>query len=142
MHTRLAPLGIWTPPRSRPRGATIRSWMAFSAYRWSCTAISAYVALLRTVSVSRIQIGRLIGVGQFDCIVVDYLHTRKFPVIGNVAKWGLGAETVVTLVGVYHINTNGIGASISPSRSLPTSILPSISMRVQVHRPSFPFLYH
>ena len=21
----------------------------------------------------------MIGVGQFDCIVVDYLHTRKFP---------------------------------------------------------------
>ena len=31
------------------------------------------------MSVSRVQIGRLIGVGQFDCIVVDYLHTRKFP---------------------------------------------------------------
>ncbi|KJA14228.1 hypothetical protein HYPSUDRAFT_49361 [Hypholoma sublateritium FD-334 SS-4] len=45
----------------------------------------------------------------FDCIVVDYLHTRKFPVLGNVAKWGLRAATVATLVGVYQFNTNDIG---------------------------------
>ena len=64
--------------------------------------------------------------GQFDCIVVDYLHTRKFPVLVNVAKWGLRAATVATLVGVYQFNTNDIGASISVSRSVPTPCFPSI----------------
>lgn len=46
---------------------------------------------------------------QFDSIVVDYLHTRKFPVIGQIAKWGLRTATVATLVGIYQFNTNDIG---------------------------------
>ncbi|KAF8970901.1 mitochondrial inner membrane protein [Flammula alnicola] len=61
-------------------------------------------------------IDALLGVGLvmhshigFDSMVVDYLHTRKFPVIGQIAKWGLRTATVATLVGVYQFNTNDIG---------------------------------
>ena len=46
---------------------------------------------------------------KFQCIVVDYLPTRKFPVIGQIAKWGLRTATVATLVGIYQFNTNDIG---------------------------------
>ena len=46
---------------------------------------------------------------KFDCIVVDYLPIRKFPVIGQIAKWGLRTATVATLVGIYQFNTNDIG---------------------------------
>ncbi|KAJ7210670.1 CybS-domain-containing protein [Mycena haematopus] len=45
----------------------------------------------------------------FDSMVVDYLHPRKFPVIGRVATWTLRAATVGVLVGVYNFNTNDIG---------------------------------
>jgi len=45
----------------------------------------------------------------FDASVVDYLHTRKFPVIGQFAKWGLRTATLATLVGVYQFNTNDVG---------------------------------
>ena len=47
---------------------------------------------------------------QFDSILVDYLHKRKFPVIGPLASWLLRGATVATLVGVYQFNTNDIGA--------------------------------
>lgn len=46
---------------------------------------------------------------QFDQIVIDYLHTRKFPVLGRLTKWGLRAATAGVLVGVYQFNTNDIG---------------------------------
>ncbi|OSX63072.1 hypothetical protein POSPLADRAFT_1141120 [Postia placenta MAD-698-R-SB12] len=45
----------------------------------------------------------------FDSVVVDYLHARKFPIIGRVMTWTLRAATVATLVGVYQFNTNDIG---------------------------------
>jgi succinate dehydrogenase (ubiquinone) membrane anchor subunit len=51
---------------------------------------------------------------QFDSIVVDYLHPRKFPVLGQVAKWGLRTATVATLVGIYQFNTNDIGTYWGP----------------------------
>ena len=38
---------------------------------------------------------------KLDCIVVDYLPTRKFSVIGQIAKWGLRTATDATLVGIY-----------------------------------------
>lgn len=43
-------------------------------------------------------------------MVVDYLHTRKFPVLGKVTTWTLRAATVGALVGIYQFNTNDIGA--------------------------------
>jgi succinate dehydrogenase (ubiquinone) membrane anchor subunit len=45
--------------------------------------------------------------------VIDYLHTRKFPVLGQFAKWGLRATTVGVLVGVYQFNTNDVGECFS-----------------------------
>ncbi|KAF8656460.1 hypothetical protein AX16_002545 [Volvariella volvacea WC 439] len=45
----------------------------------------------------------------FDAILVDYVHKRKFPVIGPIASWTLRAATVGALVGVYQFNTNDIG---------------------------------
>ncbi|KAF8333459.1 CybS-domain-containing protein [Cantharellus anzutake] len=45
----------------------------------------------------------------FDAVLVDYLHERKFPVIGQVAKWGLRFATGGALVGVYSFNTQDIG---------------------------------
>ncbi|TFY77698.1 hypothetical protein EWM64_g6310 [Hericium alpestre] len=49
------------------------------------------------------------GILGFDTILVDYLHERKFPVLGKVAKWGLRTATVGVLIGVYQFNTNDIG---------------------------------
>ncbi|XP_006455838.1 SDH4 membrane anchor subunit of succinate dehydrogenase [Agaricus bisporus var. bisporus H97] len=45
----------------------------------------------------------------FDCILVDYLHPRKFPVLGKIATWTLRTATVGVLVGIYQFNTNDIG---------------------------------
>ncbi|PSR81271.1 hypothetical protein PHLCEN_2v6431 [Hermanssonia centrifuga] len=45
--------------------------------------------------------------------VQDYLHKRKFPILGPVASWGLRAATVATLVGIYQFNTNDIGQTSS-----------------------------
>ncbi|PPQ86567.1 hypothetical protein CVT25_006159 [Psilocybe cyanescens] len=45
----------------------------------------------------------------FDSCLVDYLHPRKFPVLGKVATWTLRTATVATLVGLYQFNTNDIG---------------------------------
>lgn len=41
----------------------------------------------------------------FDSMLVDYVHDRKFPVLGPVAKWGLRTVTLSVLVGVYQFNT-------------------------------------
>ena len=40
-------------------------------------------------------------------MVVDYLHPRKFVLLGKVLPWVLRATTVGVLVGVYQFNTNG-----------------------------------
>ncbi|KAG2368602.1 mitochondrial inner membrane protein [Suillus spraguei] len=45
----------------------------------------------------------------FDSMIVDYLHKRKFPIIGPIATWTLRTATVGVLVGVYQFNTNDIG---------------------------------
>lgn len=52
---------------------------------------------------------------QFDSLLVDYVHGRKFPILGPVATWSLRAATVGVLVGVYQFNTNDIGASLLKS---------------------------
>ncbi len=41
----------------------------------------------------------------FDSVLEDYIHPRKFPVLGPVGKWGLRAVTATVLVGVYQFNT-------------------------------------
>ncbi|KAF8639025.1 hypothetical protein AX17_001777 [Amanita inopinata Kibby_2008] len=45
----------------------------------------------------------------FDCILVDYMHKRKFPILGPTMTWTLRTATVATLVGIYQFNTNDIG---------------------------------
>lgn len=45
----------------------------------------------------------------FDQCFVDYLHPRKFPVLGPTINWTLRAATVGVLVGVYQFNTQDIG---------------------------------
>ncbi|PCH34567.1 mitochondrial inner membrane protein [Wolfiporia cocos MD-104 SS10] len=45
----------------------------------------------------------------FDSVLVDYLHPRKFPILGRALTWALRATTVTVLVGVYQFNTNDIG---------------------------------
>lgn len=47
----------------------------------------------------------------FDSIFTDYLHPRKFPVLGGIVKWGVRLVTGGVLVGVYQFNTNDIGVS-------------------------------
>jgi succinate dehydrogenase (ubiquinone) membrane anchor subunit len=53
----------------------------------------------------------------FDQVLIDYLHERKFPILGPVSKWGLRLATVGVLVGIYQFNTNDIGASHAPGAS-------------------------
>ena len=43
-------------------------------------------------------------------MLVDYLHKRKFPILGPIATWTLRTATVGVLVGLYQFNTNDIGA--------------------------------
>ncbi|GAA6027241.1 hypothetical protein JCM8097_002516 [Rhodosporidiobolus ruineniae] len=45
----------------------------------------------------------------FDQLLTDYLHPRKFPVLGVIAKWLLRFATGGVLVGVYQFETNDIG---------------------------------
>ncbi|EGN97302.1 SDHD, membrane anchor subunit of succinate dehydrogenase [Serpula lacrymans var. lacrymans S7.3] len=45
----------------------------------------------------------------FDSFLVDYVHKRKFPVLGPISSWALRTVTVGVLVGVYQFNTNDIG---------------------------------
>ncbi|KAI6008716.1 mitochondrial inner membrane protein [Pisolithus orientalis] len=45
----------------------------------------------------------------FDCMLVDYLHPRKFPFLGNFMRWTLRTMTLGVLVGIYQFNTNDIG---------------------------------
>lgn len=47
-------------------------------------------------------------------MVVDYVHKRKFPVLGPILTWTLRSATVGVLVGVYQFNTNDIGAIHAP----------------------------
>ena len=55
---------------------------------------------------------------------MDYLHPRKFPVLGRALTWVLRATTVGVLVGVYQFNTNDIGA---PPSFPHTRIWPALS---------------
>ncbi|KAI0069205.1 mitochondrial inner membrane protein [Artomyces pyxidatus] len=45
----------------------------------------------------------------FDALLVDYLHPRKFSVLGPMLKWVLRATTVGVLAGVYQFNTQDVG---------------------------------
>lgn len=47
---------------------------------------------------------------QFDSVLVDYIHKRKFPKLGPLFTWTLRLTSVAVGVGVYQFNTNDIGA--------------------------------
>ncbi|KAN0061187.1 membrane anchor subunit of succinate dehydrogenase, Sdh4 [Thecaphora frezii] len=47
----------------------------------------------------------------FDVITSDYLHKRKFPILGPSVKWTLRAASLAALYGLYEINTNDVGLS-------------------------------
>ncbi|GLB36678.1 putative succinate dehydrogenase ubiquinone cytochrome b small subunit [Lyophyllum shimeji] len=76
--------------------------MTAAAFATSGTAHPIVDGLLGVSLVMHTHIG-------FDSILVDYLHKRKFPIIGPTAKWTLRAATVASLVGIYQFNTNDIG---------------------------------
>ncbi|KAK8870002.1 hypothetical protein IAR55_000572 [Kwoniella newhampshirensis] len=45
----------------------------------------------------------------FDSCIADYVHKRKFPVLGPIAFWALRIATGLSVWGVYEFNTNDIG---------------------------------
>ncbi|OCF35316.1 succinate dehydrogenase (ubiquinone) membrane anchor subunit [Kwoniella heveanensis BCC8398] len=45
----------------------------------------------------------------FDSCLVDYLHPRKFKLVGPLAQWLLKIATGLSVWGVYEFNTNDIG---------------------------------
>ncbi|GAA6060502.1 hypothetical protein JCM10212_005583 [Sporobolomyces blumeae] len=45
----------------------------------------------------------------FDNIFTDYVHERKFPILGPTIKWLTRLATGGVLVGVYQFETNDIG---------------------------------
>lgn len=47
----------------------------------------------------------------FDQCLIDYVHPRKFPVLGPIGKWALRAATALSVYGVYEFETNDIGES-------------------------------
>jgi len=47
---------------------------------------------------------------QFDTILVDYVHKRKFPALGPILTWTLRVTSLAVGVGIYQFNTNDIGA--------------------------------
>lgn len=51
----------------------------------------------------------------FDCILADYLHKRKFPILGPLSSWGLRALTLTTLYGLYEFNTSKFPLRLSSS---------------------------
>ncbi|KZT64694.1 putative mitochondrial inner membrane protein [Daedalea quercina L-15889] len=100
------------PPPSKTHGS----------YHWaferllSAGLVPLTVAAFATSSSSYPLLDGILGVSLvmhshigFDSVVVDYLHPRKFPILGPVMTWTLRAATVGVLVGVYQFNTNDIG---------------------------------
>ncbi|KAH0579109.1 hypothetical protein H2248_003263 [Termitomyces sp. 'cryptogamus'] len=100
------------PPPSRAHGS----------YHWaferllSASLVPLTVAAYVTTGSNYPVIDGLLGMSLvihshigFDACLVDYVHKRKFPVIGPIATWTLRATTVGVLVGVYQFNTNDIG---------------------------------
>ena len=56
----------------------------------------------------------LLFFGQFDALLVDYLHPRKFSTLGPFLTWALRATTLGVVAGMYQFNTNDIGPSPVP----------------------------
>lgn len=66
----------------------------------------------------------------FDNILCDYLHPRKFPVLGPILTWTVRLLTGGALYGLYEFNTNDIGMlsyDYPPFLGLFLLICPSLS---------------
>lgn len=100
------------PPPSRVHGS----------YHWaferllSAGLVPLTVAAFATSATQHPILDGLLGVSLvihshigFDSVIVDYLHKRKFPVIGRIVTWTLRTATVAALAGIYQFNTNDIG---------------------------------
>ncbi|KAH9979472.1 CybS-domain-containing protein [Lactifluus volemus] len=57
----------------------------------------------------------------FDAILVDYVHKRKFPLLGPLLTWTLRLTSFAVGVGVYQFNTNDIGPSDGTHRRVWTA---------------------
>lgn len=74
---------------------------------------------------------------QFRGLLVDYVHPRKFPVLGVASKLALSATTIAVLVGVYQFNTNDIGKNSGFFfRSSSSSEIPFYHRTHGIHRES------
>lgn len=60
-------------------------------------------------SIESINASETFRCSKFDSMVVDYLHSRKFPKLGPIVTWGLRLATTGVLVGVYQFNTEDVG---------------------------------
>ncbi|EIM19460.1 hypothetical protein E3Q22_02717 [Wallemia mellicola] len=47
----------------------------------------------------------------FDASLTDYLHDRKFPKIGPIARWSVRGLTLGAAIGLYSFQTNDIGVT-------------------------------
>ncbi|EJD43562.1 hypothetical protein AURDEDRAFT_114629 [Auricularia subglabra TFB-10046 SS5] len=104
--------GLPFPPPSRAHGS--HHWaferllsaslvpLTVSAYATSASPYAVLDGVLGVTLVMHSHIG-------FDQCIVDYLHPRKFPLLGPLMTWILRFATVGTLVGVYQFNTSDIG---------------------------------
>jgi len=45
----------------------------------------------------------------FENIRIDYIHARKFPLLGPITKWAIRGLTTGAVFGIYQLNTNDIG---------------------------------
>jgi len=62
---------------------------------------------------------------QFDTILVDYVHKRKFPTLGPILTWTLRVTSLAVGVGIYQFNTNDVGAFVMAAR---------MPMRIQLNQ--------
>ncbi|KAH7099301.1 CybS-domain-containing protein [Auriculariales sp. MPI-PUGE-AT-0066] len=76
--------------------------LTVTAFATSTTPYPAVDGILGVALIMHSHIG-------FDQLNEDYLHKRKYKVIGPIATWTLRLATVGALVGVYQFNTNDVG---------------------------------
>lgn len=114
----LIPLGVWTVTlcwsRANDDSRICDKWYSTSGPWWTAwcqldCSYSHWGALCLSGS-SAVSSSHTF---QFDSILADYLHKRKFPIIGPATTWTLRTATVATLVGIYQFNTNDIGRQYS-----------------------------
>ena len=121
---RLVPLVLRAPPRCRPRPAhhsrLRRVWFTRTPPRWAPRCQPHRTQPHRRASFTFSLLYESWLLRQFDAVLVDYLHKRKFSTLGPLLMWTLRVTTVVVGVGVYHFNTNDIGGSETLASTRPS----------------------